>query len=279
MSIDPRAVVGKEVELGKDVEIGPFAIIEGCVRIGDGTRVYPNAFVSGWVEIGKRCEIHPNAVLGHLPQDFHFEPGTRSFLRIGDGTIIRESAQVHRGTQPDSATVLGKECFILCGAHVGHNCTLGNRVKVYTNAILAGHVEIGDDAIVSGLCALHQFIRIGRMAMIGGGTVAIMDVPPYMTAARDRGCCRINTIGMKRAGHSPEAVRACRDAYRLLYRSEKPFGKALDKLAAQAVCDEVREIVEFCQAPSQRGIMGRRQRDAQTSDTESKEIAPIGDDV
>jgi UDP-N-acetylglucosamine acyltransferase len=260
MSIDPRAVVGKEVEIGQDVEIGPFAIIQGHVRIGRGTRIYPNAYISGWVEIGQNCEVHPHVVLGHLPQDFHFKPGTRTYLKIGDGTIIREMASIHSGTQPETATIIGSKCFILCSAHIGHNCVIGDEAKVYSFTAVSGHVEVGSRAIVSGVSAVHQFVRIGELAMIGGVTPVTSDVPPFTTCARDYGCTGINAIGMKRQGHRPEAIEACRQAFKLLYRSGKSFRKALEELDASADCEEVRRIVEFCKGPSKRGIMRGRPR-------------------
>jgi len=273
MSIDPRAVIGKDVEIGEEVEIGPFAVIEGRVRIGRGTKIYPNAYISGWVEIGQGCQIHPNAVLGHLPQDFHFTPGTRTYLKIGDGTIIREMATIHSGTQPESSTVIGKNCFILCSAHIGHNCVLGDEVKVYTYTAVSGHVEIGSKAILSGLCAVHQFVRIGEEAMIGGTTCVLSDVPPYMTCAREYGCVGINVIGMRRQGHGPEAITACRRAFQTLYRSGKTFRKALAELEASADCDEVKRMVEFCKNPSPRGIMRGRHSLAKQA-----EAGEIGDE-
>ena len=260
MSIDQRAVIGKEVELGEDVEIGPFAVIEGQVRIGRGTRIYPHVFISGWVDIGENCQVHPNAVLGHLPQDFHFTPGTRTYLKIGEGTIIREMATIHSGTQPESSTVIGKNCFILCSAHIGHNCVVGDEAKIYSFVALSGHVEIGPKVTVSGLCGLHQFIRVGELAMVGGATRLAHDVPPYVTCAGDYGCVGINVIGMRRQGHSSEAIDACRQAFRTLYRSGKTVRKALAELEASAECEEVRRIVAFCNAPSRRGLLRGRPR-------------------
>ena len=148
MAIHPAAIVDKQAEIDPTAEIGPYAVIEGPVTIRAGTRVYPNAYISGWTEIGQGCEIHPGAVIGHLPQDFHFHP-CRSYCRIGDGTIVREFASIHRGTQPESATILGKGCFILGYSHIGHNCVLGDGVKLYNMAACSGHVDVGEKAVIS----------------------------------------------------------------------------------------------------------------------------------
>ena len=260
MAIDPRAIIGKDVEIDEDVEVGPNAVIEGHVRIGRGSRIYPNAYISGWVEIGERVQVHPNAVLGHVPQDFHFEPGTRTYLKIGDGTIIREMATIHSGTQPESSTIIGRNCFILCNAHIGHNCVIEDEAKVYTFTGVSGHVEVGRKAIVSGMCAIHQFIRIGQEAMIGGLTRLPADVPPFMTCAGEYGCIGVNAIGMRRQGHSAAAIKSCRRAFVTLYRSGLPFRRALDEVASLADCDEVRQIVEFCRKPGPRGIVRGRPR-------------------
>lgn len=263
MPIHPNAVVDPKAELAADVDVGPFAVIEGPVVIGEGTRIYPNAYISGWTTIGRHCEIHPGAVVGHVPQDFHFG-GERSYCRIGDGTIIRECASIHRGTQPESSTMLGRECFILGYAHIGHNCVLGDRVKVYNNSALAGHVEVGSDAIVSGYCLVHQFVRIGTRVMVGSGSIVVQDIPPFLSYASGYGVFGTNKIGMKRAELPAETIREMGELYRLLFRSGRTFSAALTDAERLATTPQGKHLVSFCRGPSKCGIesgpAGKRSR-------------------
>lgn len=256
MAIHPTAVISSEAQIDPTAEIGPFAVVDGAVRIGPRTRVFPNAYLAGWTEIGADCEIHPNAVVGHVPQDFHFG-GERSYCRIGDGTIIREGASVHRGTQPESWTIVGPRCFLLASSHVGHNCVLGEGVKVYNCAALSGHVEVGDFAIVSGYSLTHQFVRIGAYCMIGGGARLTMDVPPYMSAVGETEVYGYNSIGLRRSGaFSSDEVLDVKTSYRTLYRSGLPFRQAVDQLAGLVRTRTGRHILEFVRAESRRGIAG-----------------------
>jgi UDP-N-acetylglucosamine acyltransferase len=257
MAIHPTAIIDTQAEIDPSAEIGPFVVVEGPVKIGPQTKVYPNAYLSGWTEIGARVEIHPNAVVGHIPQDFHFG-GERSYCRIGDGTIIRESASIHRGTQPESWTIIGRDCFILGFAHIGHNCVLDDGVKIYNCAALSGHVEVGRCAIISGYSLIHQFVRIGEYAMIGGGSRITMDVPPYFSAVRESECYGYNVIGLRRSGEfASEEIAEVKAAYRLLYRGGKPFQKAVEELADTVQTRTGRTLLDFLRGPSRRGFVGR----------------------
>lgn len=256
MPIHPSAIVSKDAEIDPSAEIGPFAVIDGHVKVGPGCRIYPNAYVSGWTELGPKVEIHPNAVVGHVPQDFHFS-GERSYCRIGEGTIVREGASIHRGTQPESWTIVGPRCFILASAHLGHNCVLEEGVKVYNCAALSGHVEVGRNAIISGYSLVHQFTRIGEYVMVGGGTRLGKDVPPYFAAVRESECYGYNAIGLRRSGEfTPEEIAEVKAAYRTLYRSGKTFGVALEELAGLVKTRTGKRIIEFIKGPSKRGIIG-----------------------
>lgn len=258
MAIHPQAIVDRQAEIAASAEVGPFVVIEGPVKIGEHVKVYPNAYISGWTEIGDHCEIHPNAVVGHLPQDFHYEGG-RSYCRIGAGTIIREGASIHRGTQPESATVVGEGCFILGSAHLGHNCELGDDVKVYNCAALSGHVVVGDHAIISGYSLVHQFCRIGEHVMIGGGARVTKDVPPYMKAVHESLCIGYNPVGLQRSGKfTKEEIDEVRTAFRMVFRSRLPFRKALDQFAEQVKTRTGERIVAFCKSESKLGIIGGR---------------------
>lgn len=269
MAIHPTAIVAKEAEIADSAEIGPFVVIEGHVKIGDNVKVYPNAYISGWTEIGDRCEIHPGAVVGHLPQDFHFG-GERSYCRIGAGTIIREFASIHRGTQPESSTIVGEECFILGYSHIGHNCELGREVKLYNCTALAGHVTVGDYAIISGYALIHQFARIGERVMIGGGARLLKDLPPYMKSLHESQCVGYNALGLRRSGeYSEEEISEVKEAYRILFRSGKPLSQAVAEYEKQVKTRTGRKILEFVRADSKLGIIGARRTPMET-ETDAK---------
>ena len=263
MPIHPTAIIDKEAHVPASCDIGPHVVIEGPVKLGESVKVYPNAYLSGHTEIGDRCQIHPGAVVGHLPQDFHFS-GERTYCRIGAGTIIREFASIHRGTQPESWTLLGENCFILGYAHIGHNCELGNGVKVYNCTGLSGHVIIGDNAIVSGYCLVHQFARIGEYVMVGGGSRVTKDIPPYMKVLHESQCVGYNSIGLRRSGQfTREEINEVREAYKILFRRESTFSAAVDKFAAQVKTPAGRRILDFLKSESKLGFAGGRKAPAE----------------
>lgn len=253
MAIHPTAIIDPQAEVDSSAEIGPYVVLDGPVKIGAGTTLRAHAYVSGWTEIGERCEIHPFAVVGHLPQDFHFT-GERTFCRVGNDVVIREGATVHRGTQPESATVIGDGCFLMAYSHVGHNCVLGKRVKVYNMSILSGHVEADDDVIISGFSGVHQFVRIGRLAFVAGNARVTMDVPPFFMAFGEATVIQHNIVGMRRAGLDNRTIFEIRQAFRTLYRSGQLFSKAVEQLAAEVQTEAGRQLVEFLRAPTKRGI-------------------------
>ena len=258
MPIHPTAIIDPAAHVPASADIGPHVVIEGPVKLGENVKIYPNAYLSGWTEIGDRVEIHPGAVVGHLPQDFHFS-GERTFCRVGAGTIIREFASIHRGTQPESATIVGENCFILGYAHIGHNCELANGVKVYNCTGLSGHVIVGENAIISGYCLVHQFARIGEYVMIGGGSRVTKDIPPYMKALYESQCVGYNAIGLRRSGKFTNAeINEVREAYRTLFRSEMTFRAAVEKFASQVKTNAGRRILDFLRSPTKLGIAGGR---------------------
>lgn len=256
MKIHPTAVVDKSAELGEGVEVGPYAVVEGDVRIGTGSRLWPHSFVGRGTTLGPRCQVHPHALVGHEPQDVKFK-GEPTYTEIGEDTIIRELATVHRGTAPGSRTVIGKRAYLMATSHVGHNCTLGDDVKVANGALLSGHVAVGDGVFVSGLCVVHQFVRIGELVMFQGGTKVTMDVPPFMMVT-STGPRSTNVIGMRRAGFSNDERAEIREAFKLLYRSELGFRAAIERVAELVRTPPGRRLLEFLRAPSKRGICGNR---------------------
>jgi UDP-N-acetylglucosamine acyltransferase len=263
VSIHSTAIVDKHAELDPTTEVGAYAIIEAGVQIGPETRIYPHAYVSGGTRIGRACQIHPFAVVGHNPQDLKWK-GTPSYTEIGDETIIREGAQVHRGTMPESTTVVGKRVYIMATGHVGHNCEIGDDVVIANAGLAAGHVQIGNRAFISGCALLHQFVRLGELVMIAGGVRVLGDVPPFMTVGPD-GVVGPNVVGLRRAGFTSQERHEIRIAYRILFRSGLAFPKALAQVAEAVKTDPGRRLVEFLQSPSRRGFVRFRGSEGEAS--------------
>jgi UDP-N-acetylglucosamine acyltransferase len=253
MAIHPTAVVDGSAEIDPAAEIGPYAIIEGNVRIGAGARIYPHAFIAEGTTIGEGCQVHPFAVVGHAPQDLKYRGGV-SFTRIGDETVIREQAQIHRGVSPGSSTVVGRRCFIMATGHVGHNCVLGDDVKVANGALLAGHIEVGNGVFVSGNAVAHQFSRIGELVMIGGGARVPRDVPPFMSVAYEE-IFGVNVVGMRRAGFTREERDEIKSCFRIMFRSGLAFPAAIAQVVETVQTGPGRRLAEFLKAPSRRGYM------------------------
>ncbi len=261
MAIHPTAIVDTRAEIDEAAEIGPYAVIEGPVRVGPRSRIFAHAYLTGRTDIGQDCQIHPHAVVGHEPQDFGYA-GHDTGCRIGDGTVIREGAQVHRGTTPDSETVVGKRCLLMANAHVGHNCVIGDDVIMVNGVLLAGHVHVGSRAFLSAYAAIHQFARIGEVAMIAGLAAVTMDAPPFFVIGRDERCVAVNVVGMRRAGLTTDERSEIKKVYRTLYRSGMTFRVALDAAAELVSTEPGKRLIAFLRAPSQRGILGTARRDA-----------------
>ncbi len=262
MSISPLAVVGKNVRLGEGVEIGPFAIIEDGADIGARTMVYPHAFIAGTTTIGEECRIHMGAVIGHEPQDLAFK-GLPSYTKIGKKTVIREYATIHRGTAEGTATVIGDECYLMANAHVAHNCQIGNRVIIVNAALLAGYVTVEDAAFISGGVVVHQFCRIGKLAMIGGYTAVNKDAPPYMLVRGPSVVRSVNLVGLRRAKFAPPLVRTIKDAFKLLFMSDLNTTHALDEIAKLPASPELDHLVSFIKS-SKRGICRSKEHDEES---------------
>ena len=257
--IHPMAIVGREVELLGPVEIGPFSVIVGKVRIGEGTVIHSHVRIEGETEIGKNNQIFTGAVLGTAPQHGKYQ-GEKTVLRIGDGNIIREYVTMHRGTGlGGGVTSVGDENFLMAYCHIGHDCRVGSRVVMANSSQISGHVLIEDEVVFSGLVGVHQFVRIGQLAMIGGGAMAVMDIPPFAIANGDRArLYGINRIGLKRKGLSVEAIRAIQKAYEILFRSglrrEEAIQKAEKEISpSQEGGKEVQHLLVFVRG-SERGI-------------------------
>jgi UDP-N-acetylglucosamine acyltransferase len=270
MAIHPTAIVDRKAELDGTVEVGPYAIIDGPAKIGARTRIRTHAYVSGWARLGEDCDIYPFAIVGGDPQDFHFK-GEPSYCVLGNGVLMREGASVHRGSYPESSTVVGDGTSFLTGSHAGHNCELGQRVQIQHGALLAGHVVVQDWAVVAAASVVHQFTRIGSGAFVAAASRVGMDVPPFMMCQGETTVVTHNLVGMRRAGYSPEAIFEIRQAYRTLYRSGLLFRDAVEQLAKTVKTDAGRSLVSFLQSESKRGIArGGKHRDRSGEEVDGK---------
>jgi UDP-N-acetylglucosamine acyltransferase len=247
MAIHPTAIVSPRADLDSTVEVGPYAIIEDNVRIGAGTRVMAHAHITGYTEIGRNNEIHMGAVIGHEPQDLKFNRATVSYTRIGDRNVFREYTTVHRPTDPEAATIIGNDCYLMATAHVGHNSVIGNGVIICNGVLVAGYVHVGDRAFLSGCVLIHQFTHVGRLAMFSGGARVSMDVPPFMLAAERNEIYSINLVGLKRAGISTAAISEIKKLFKLFYHSGLNGTQAMANASHEGafVTAEAKEFIEF----------------------------------
>ncbi len=259
MSIHSSAIVDRRAEIHESATVGPFCTIDGHVHIAGGCRLYHGVYVTGWTQIGENCELHPGVIVGHAPQDVKYK-NERSFCRVGPGTILREYVTIHRGTEPESETTVGEECFILGGSHVGHNCRVGNRVTLINNVLLAGHVDIADGTTLGGAAGVHQFVRIGELTMIAGNARVAQDVPPFALTDPQGRIAGLNRVGLRRAGVTRDDIAALRDAYRVLLNAALPFTERVERLGEIAKSGPSRRLLDFVRAPSKRGLAGRSRK-------------------
>jgi UDP-N-acetylglucosamine acyltransferase len=255
MGIHPTAIVDKSAELGLGVTVGPWSVLGPRVVVGDGTEIRSHALIEKDTVLGRSCRVFPYACLGTDPQDTKYA-GEHTRLVIGDNVTVREFATIHRGTKNGGgATTVGNGCLVMATCHIAHDCHLEDDVILSSFAVLAGHVSLGAHSTVSGSSAIHQFVRVGRHAFIGGMSGVVKDVPPYMIIAGLRGSMLLspNLVGLKRKGFSPEAVRAITEAHRLLH-NHRPLQGVLDEISERlGDSPEARDIVAFYRS-SVRGV-------------------------
>ncbi len=257
-TIHPSAVIGKNVVLGKNNEIGPHAVIQDGVKIGSENIFYPNAHISIGTEIGDGNEIHMGAIIGHTPQDLAFKKGTRSFTKIGNRNILREYITIHRGTKEGTATVIGDENYLMANTHVAHNCEIANRVIMANLASLSGYCVVEDQAFISGMVGLHQFTRIGRLAILSALSAVNKDVPPFfMAGGRPARAQGLNAVGLRRAGIPPAVREEIKQAFKLLYRSGFSVSHAIEIIEKELHSPEAKYLVSFIRA-AKRGIVTAR---------------------
>ena len=253
-SVHPASFVDPAARLGNGVTVGPGAVIGPHVTIGDGTSVGSHALLTGWTTIGARCRVHHGAVLGSPPQDLKFAGG-ESYLEIGERTEIREYVTANVATEPGATTRIGSDCLLMAYAHVAHNCQIGDHVVVANVVQFAGYVTVEDWAIVGGGTLVHQFVRIGRHSMVGGGSRISQDVAPFIkVAGSPPRLAGVNAIGLQRRGFDAAACAAIDRAYRLLFRSGLTVERAVEQMRAEADgIAEVEHLARFAET-SARGL-------------------------
>lgn len=241
-TVHPSSVIAEGVELGEGVVIGPFCVVEGPSRIGAGTVLKSHAVVGPHTELGRDCVLYPHSAVGLDPQDLKFK-GAATRLVVGDRNVFRENVTVHRGTEHGGGiTKLGDDNFLMAGAHVAHDCIVGDKNILANAATLAGHVEVGSGCNIGAFSAVHQFCRVGDHAFMGGFTVATQDVLPYMktVGARETKSYGVNSIGLQRKGFSNEAIEALKKAHRILFHSGLLREQALERCESEL--DSVAEV-------------------------------------
>lgn len=254
MSIHSTAVISKNAILGKGVVVGPYAIIGDKVKIGQGTIIGSHVVIDGDTTIGEYNNIYPFASLGQDPQDLKYK-GEETKLIIGDRNIIREFVTINKGTTAAGKTQIGNDNVLLSYGHIAHDCIVGNNCIFSNNATLAGHVEVGDFVVIGGMTPIHQFVKIGSHAMIGGAAAVNMDVIPFATAEGNKACLRgLNSVGLKRRGFTSEDIKALKDAYKILFRSNLRLEEAVAEIKNKYKEDKnISYLVDFI-SKCQRGL-------------------------
>lgn len=254
--IHPTAIIRPPVELAEDVEVGPYAIVGPEVQIGPGTVIGPFARVE-FAKIGSGNKILHGAVIGLEPQDLKFK-GEASWVRIGDRNVIREFVTIHRGTGEGTETVVGNDCYLMAYSHLGHNVRLGNGVIIVNSAQLGGHAVVEDYAYISAFVPVHQFARVGKLAIVSGATRVSQDIPPFMMAeGYEARIVGVNRVGLRRRGYSSERIDRIAEAYRILYRQGRAFPAALEVLEERFGDDpDIRHLIQFIKS-TKRGVTRR----------------------
>ncbi len=251
--IHPTAVVEEGAQVAGDAEIGPYCIVGGKAVIGSKTRLISHVSVDGAATVGSSCTVHPFVSLGGPPQDITYR-GEETTCIVGDNNVIREYVTINRGTKSSGATRVGSNNFIMAYSHIAHDCVVGDNVIMANCATLGGHVYVDDFAILSGLCAIHQFCRVGKYAFVSGLTGVPKDVPPFVMAAGNRATLYgLNVVGLERRGFSKDDIATLKKAYRLLFRSSLSLEASLEAIEKQLQGEHIRELVAFVRA-SERGI-------------------------
>lgn len=251
-NIHPTALIDASAKIDPSSTVGPFTVIGPDVVIGKNNKIGPHCVIEN-TTMGDDNEIIASAFIGVKPQDLSYR-GEPTRVTMGNGNQIRECVTVHRSTHLDSPTSIGDNCLLMANAHVAHDCHLGNHIIIANSTGIAGHVTVEDRVVMSGMVGIHQFVRIGTMAMLSGGAMIPLDIPPYCIAQGERArLVGLNIVGMRRGGLSRESMTEIKRAYKLLFRSGKRLEDSIAELEAAGPCPEVRHMIDFCKA-SKRGV-------------------------
>jgi len=255
--IHPFAVVSPRAELGRDVSVGPFCVIEAGVTIGDGCQLASHVVIKTGTTLGRQNKVFEGAVLGGPPQ--HIRAGEKAgTLRIGDRNTFREYVTIHRGLSEGSTTIVGHDNFVMISAHVGHDCHLGDHTIVANNVMMSGHVTVQDRAYLSGAVGIHQFCRVGRLAMVGGQAHIVQDVPPYVTVDGDSSrVVGLNSIGLRRNGFGRDQIDQLKAAYRIIYSSGLTRTETIERLRGEFPDGPAAELADFL-STGERGFVRER---------------------
>jgi UDP-N-acetylglucosamine acyltransferase len=257
--IHPTAIVAAEAELADDVEVGAHCIVEGKVKVGPGCVLRHGCYLYGPLTMGQGNTVFSGAVLGEKPQHLKYNDEPTS-LEIGDGNIVREFVTIHRGTAHSHKTVIGSHNYFMVNCHIGHDCVIGNRNVFANGALVAGHCVVEDNVYLSGNCAIHQFVRIGRLALMSGCGITTKDMPPFIMQQGVDNVVGLNLVGMRRAGLKPAEINGVRQAFRILFREGHPLPYAIAKIDKElGHIDTVQEMLIFLRKPGH-GICPMRDR-------------------
>lgn len=253
--IHPTAIVDSKAELDTDVEVGPYSVIKGDVVIGSGTKIGSHVTIDEYVNIGRSCMIFQYASIGAVPQDLKFK-GEKTYLKIGQGTVVREFTTLNRGTGlGGGVTEVGENNLLMAYVHIAHDCIIGRNVILANNTQLSGHVTIGDYANIAGFVGVQQFVRIGAYAYVGGKSAVGKDIPPYVIVSGDRAkLFGLNSVGLKRNGFSENTISKLKKSYRIVFRIGLTMNEAIERVKAEV--DQIPEVVKFIDflKTAQRGI-------------------------
>lgn len=254
--IHPTAVIHSGAKLDATVRVGPYAVIDGEVEIGPHCVIGPYVYLTGRTKIGAHNRFHAGCVIGDAPQDLKYR-GEPTGLRIGEHNVFREHFTVHRSAKVGEETLIGSHNYLMQHSHVAHNCVIGDQVILAGGALLAGHVEVSDRAFISGNCLVHQFLRVGMLSMMQGGTAISMDLPPFTVAQRSNEICGLNIVGLRRAGFTAQERLELKQVYRALFRSGRNLQAALTEAKARFTGVPSRIMIEFV-ASARRGVCSGR---------------------
>ena len=251
--IHSTAVIHPKAKLDSTVQVGPYAVIDADVELGAGCIVGPHAYLTGLTKAGKGNYFHAGCSIGNSPQDLKYK-GAPTALTIGDHNTFRENTTMNRATFEGEATVIGSHNLFMAGVHVGHNCVLGNHLIVANGAMFGGHVTVEDRAVISGNCLVHQFCRIGTLAMMQGGSAISKDLPPFTVATGHNSICGLNVVGLRRAGFSAEDRLEVKKLYLALFRSGKNLSEAVAEAQKNFSNARTKVMLDFIAVPTKRGI-------------------------